>query len=124
VPGSLDNPAGDQPVKEHTNSGEMLLDCQLRGDGPELLDIRCNVHRLDERKAFETSALTSNRELRDGDEVGAPGIAIPDVDGEELPKARPRSGVGRKSAGSCPPGEAPTAASMRVEGTSGAKVGG
>jgi hypothetical protein len=39
----------------------MLLDCQLRGDGPELLDIRCNVHRLDERKAFETSALTSNR---------------------------------------------------------------
>ena len=71
--------ADDEPVEQHSDRGQVLLDGRLGSDGTKLLDVSGDVHRLDplERKFFR---LAPNRKLRRGDEVRFPCVAVPDVD--------------------------------------------
>ena len=80
--------AGDQPIEEHPDGGQMLFDGRLGMVLHQQLDIRRHVHRLNlvER---ERPTLAPGRELRHGDEVRPTSIPITDVDGEEFPKTLP-----------------------------------
>ena len=44
-----DDLAGNQPIEEHADGGQVLLDGLLRADVAELLDIAGDVHRRDGR---------------------------------------------------------------------------
>ena len=70
----------------------MLLDARLRHHRAELLYICSHVDRLDvfEAKFFLVAPF---RKLRDGDEVRPARVLVPDVGGEEFPKA-PAGGFG------------------------------
>ncbi len=40
-----DDLAGDQPIEEYADGGQVLLDSRFRADAAELLDITGDVHR-------------------------------------------------------------------------------
>ena len=65
----------------------MLFDGRLRVGTAELLDVRGDVHRRHPGQISETSLLTPGGETLYDFEVGAAGICISDVDGEELLEA-------------------------------------
>ena len=78
--------ADDEPVEEHPERREVLLDGRRRARPGELLDVGRDHHRLDlvEREA---PALAPPGEPAHGREVGEAGVPVPDVGGEELPEA-------------------------------------
>ncbi len=80
--------AGHQPVEEHPDRGQVLFDGRLRVRAAELLDVRRDVHRRHPGQIPQTSLLTPGGEPLDGFEVGAAGVRVADVDGEELPEAQ------------------------------------
>ena len=100
--------ADDEPVEEHPQRGEVLLDARRREYPGELLDVGRDDHRLDLVEG-EASALAPFGEAAHGREVGEAGVGVPDVGGEELPEAplgahgggeeRGRRGAGRRRGG-------------------------
>ena len=78
--------ADDEPVEEHPQRREVLLDGRRRTRGCELLEVGCDYHGLDLAQS-EASALAPLREPAHGREVGEARVRIPDVGGEELPEA-------------------------------------
>ena len=78
--------ADDEPVEEHPERREVLLDARRRERGRELLDVGRDDHRLDLVES-EASALAPLGEASDGREVREAGVPVPDVGGEELPEA-------------------------------------
>ena len=78
--------ADDEPVEEHPECREVLLDARRRERGRELLDVGRDDHRLDLVES-EASALAPPGEAAHGREVGKAGVPVPDVGGEELPEA-------------------------------------
>ena len=76
----------DEPVEDHPQRREVLLDGRRRARLGELLDVGRDHHRLDlvEGEASEFAPLC---ESADGREVGDTGVGILDVGGEELPEA-------------------------------------
>ena len=86
--------ADDEPIEEHPQRGEVLLDARRRERSGELLDVGRDDHGLDlvEREA---SALAPGGETAHGCEVREARVGISDVGGEELPEAVGTSGVSR-----------------------------
>ena len=78
--------ADDEPVEEHPQRREVLLDGRGRARGRELLDVRRDHHGLHLVEG-EASALAPLRESADGREVGVSGVRVADMGGEELPEA-------------------------------------
>ena len=78
--------ADDEPVEEHPQRREVLLDACRRARGRELLDIGRDHHRFHLVES-DASALAPLGEASDGREVGEAGVPVPDVGGEELPEA-------------------------------------
>ena len=78
--------ADDEPVEEHAQRGQVLLDARSGKRARELLDVGGDHHGLHlvEREA---TTLAPVGEAPDGSEVGEPGIGIADMGGEELPEA-------------------------------------
>jgi len=85
---------GDQPFEEHPDRGEVLFDGGFGVGAAELLDVRGNVHRRHPGEIPQSLLLTPGGKSCDGLEVGATGVRIADVDGEELPKAPGAFGAG------------------------------
>ena len=84
---ALHDVPGHQPVEEHPDRGQVLFDGRLRVRASELLDIRRDVHRRHPGQIPQAFLVAPGGESLDGFEVGAAGIGVADIDGEELPEA-------------------------------------
>ena len=84
---ALHDVAGDQPIEQHPDRGQVLLDGRFGVRAAELLDVAGNVHRRHPGKIVQTSRRAPGREGLNGLEVGAAGMRVADVDGEKLPEA-------------------------------------
>ena len=78
--------ADDEPVEEHPERREMLLDGCWRARAGELLDVGRDHHGLDLDEGKD-SVLAPPGEASGGREVGETCVRVPDVDGEVLPEA-------------------------------------
>jgi len=78
--------AGDEPIEEHANGGEVLLDRGLGTLGAELLDVRGDMNGLDSLKR-QLSFFAPGGKLRDRDEVRAARVAVADVGSKKFPEA-------------------------------------
>ena len=102
--------ADDEPVEEHPQCGEVLLDARRRERAGELLDVGRDHHGLDLVEG-EASTFAPFGEAAHGREVGEARVGVSDVGGEELPEAalgahgggeerrRRRAGRGRNGTG-------------------------
>jgi hypothetical protein len=82
-----DHLADHQPVEQHADGRQVLLD---RGCGvgfAQVLDVGCHMYRLDLLELVKASAFDPAEKIRDRSSVGLPGVAVADVGGEELEKA-------------------------------------
>ncbi len=79
--------AGGQPIEQHPDRGQVLLDGVFGMGAAELLDVGGYVHGRHPRKIFQTSLRAPGGEGLDGLEVGPSSMDIAGVDGEELPEA-------------------------------------
>ena len=88
----------DEPVEEHPQRGQVLLDARRRERSGELLDVGRDHHGLDlvERDA---AAFAPRGETADRGEVGEAGVGVSDVGGEELPEAALGVGGGGEERG-------------------------
>ena len=91
-----DDLADDQPVEQHADGGEVLLDGRLLEVLAERLDVGRDMHRLDVGELAELVALAPGEEAPAGVEVGRAGVLVVDRDGEEFQEAARRrvAGVG------------------------------
>ena len=78
--------ADDEPVEEHPERSEVLLDARRRERPGELLDVGRDHHGL-ELAQGEASVLAPLGEAAHGREVGEARVPVPEVGGEELPEA-------------------------------------
>ncbi len=85
IPG--DDLARYQPVKEHANAGEMLLDGRSFAHLAQLLDIGRHMHRLHVLDARDASALGPAQERAGRLPIRRPSVSVADLDGEEFQKA-------------------------------------
>ena len=58
--------AGGQPVEQHADGGQVLLDGRLLEATAELLDVGRDVQRLDQRELAEAVPLAPGEEARHG----------------------------------------------------------
>src|ERR1017187_338772 len=73
-----------QPIEQHPDTGEVLLD---RGGRPlplQLLDIRGHMHRLDAPEFTNPLPLAPAQESSSGPRIRRPRVAVADSDGEEF----------------------------------------
>ena len=68
----------------------MLLDARRRVRRPQLLDVGGDMHGLEEPELGQPPALAPAEEVRNGQSIGWPGVAVADVGGEELEKTPAR----------------------------------
>ena len=74
-----DDMAGDQPVEQHADGGQVLLDGRLLGILAWGLDVGGDVQRLDVGELAELVPVAPGEELADGMRVGLPGVAVADA---------------------------------------------
>jgi len=79
--------AGHQPVEQHADAGQMLLDRWCRPFAAQLLDIGGDMHRLYLAQLMDAATLTPAEERASSAAVGGACIRIADVDGEEFEEA-------------------------------------
>ena len=89
-----DDLADHQPVEQHAHRRQMLLDAGRRVRRPELLDVGGHMHGLEEPELGQPPALAPAEEVRNGQSIGLPGVAVADVGGEELDEAPGRGLAG------------------------------
>ncbi len=91
-----DDLAGDEPVEQHADGGQMLLDGRLREVLAEAFDIGGDVERFDLVQAAELVAVAPVEEAQHGMVIRGPGVLVADGGGEEFQEAARgvRSGVG------------------------------
>jgi hypothetical protein len=75
--------ADHQPVEQHSDRSQMLLNSLRRSLTGELLDVGRDDHRLDVSESL-SALVAPSEELPDGFSVGEPCVRVPDVDREEL----------------------------------------
>jgi len=79
--------ARHQPIKQHPDTGEMLLNGRRFAGGLQLFDIACHMHRPHVLDAHDAPALAPAQERAGRLPVGRTGVLIADVDGEEFEEA-------------------------------------
>ncbi len=84
--------AEDHPIEEHPDGRQMLLDRGPGADPARVLHPSRHMDGLHPGELFHPVLPAPSRELADGTVVGAPGIRVGDLGGEELPEA-PGGGV-------------------------------
>ena len=82
--------ADDEPIEEHPDGGEVLLDGRSAVAGTELLDVRSDVNRAKARQV-EAERLAPCEEAVTGVCVGSAGVRVADLRREELDVAERRS---------------------------------
>jgi hypothetical protein len=82
-----DDLAGDEPVEQHADGGEVLLDRRLFEILAERLDIGGDMQRLDIGDLTEFVLIAPGEEPHDGVVIGRPRVLVADGGGEELQKA-------------------------------------
>jgi hypothetical protein len=75
--------AGDQPVEQHPDRGQLLLDRRRRNLDLQLLYISSNVVRPDRRR-YQTAIFTSREKLIARPGIGTASIWVADVGGKEF----------------------------------------
>ena len=91
-----DHLAGDEPVEQHADRGEVLLYGRLLEVLAEPADIGGNVHRLDIDQLLDILApIAPGEEAPAGMQVGVARVRVVDGDGEEFQKAAHRVFAGR-----------------------------
>ena len=78
--------ADDEPVEEHAQRRQVLLDARGGERSGELLDVGGDHHGLDLVEG-EAPLLAPGGEAPRGGEVGKPGVGVSDMGGEELPES-------------------------------------
>ena len=86
----------DEPVEEHADGSQMLLDCRLRGRCLQGLDIGGNVQRLDIGELADPMPLNPGEEVAHGPVIGYAGVLVADLGCKEFEEAPRRvvAGVG------------------------------
>jgi len=79
--------AGDQPVEEHANGGQLLLDGGLGVRLPQLLDIGGDRHGSDVLQGVNAASLAPVQEGEGVAVIGPAGVRIADLGGEILDEA-------------------------------------
>ena len=82
-----DDLAGDQPVEQHADGGEVLLDRRFFKILAERLDIGRDVERLDIGDLADLMMVDPGEEPNDGVIIGRPRVLVADGGGEELEEA-------------------------------------
>ena len=90
-----DDLADDQPVEQHADRGEVLLDGRLLKILAERTDIGRDVHGLDRHELIEAPGVAPGEEAPAGVEIGRAGIRVLDRDGEEFEEAARSTGASR-----------------------------
>jgi hypothetical protein len=92
--------AGDEPIEQHADGGEVLLDGRLRHSLLERLYIGGDVERLDIDQRDDPGGVEPGEEVRDGPVIGHPGVLVADGGGKEFEEA---ADGGIAGAGDSPP---------------------
>jgi len=79
--------AGDQPVEQHADGCQVLLDRRFLEILAKRLDIGRHMQRLDIGELAELVMLAPGEEPAGGMQVGCPGVAVADGGGEEFEEA-------------------------------------
>ena len=82
-----DDLAGDQPVEQHADGGEVLLDRRLLEILAERLDIGGDVQRLDVGELADLVLVAPGEEPHDGPVIGHARVLVADGGGEEFEEA-------------------------------------
>jgi hypothetical protein len=91
-----DHLAGDEPVEQHADRGEVLLDGRRAVAATENLDIGGDVVGAPCRERRDALGVEPGEERAHGDGVGGAGVGVANVGGEEIEKAQARvlTGIG------------------------------
>ena len=97
--GAGENLADDQPVEQHADRREVLLDGRRAVAAAENLDVGGDVMRAHRRERRDVLGVEPGEERAHGDGVGGAGVRVADVGGEEIekPQAGVLAGVGDQS---------------------------
>jgi len=79
--------AGNQPVEQHANAGEMLFDGRGRVFGLQPFDVGGDVDRLDLAERGDPLPFAPAQKHAGGAGVGGAGVLVADMDGEEVAEA-------------------------------------
>ena len=91
-----DDLAGDQPIEQHADRGEVLFDRRLLEAFPEATDIGRDMHGLDIDQLLDILApIAPGEEALAGVKVRGARIRVVDGDGEEFQKPAHRVFAGR-----------------------------
>jgi hypothetical protein len=83
----LEHITGHQPVEQHAEGRQVLLDNGRREPALQLLDEGRDVERLHLSELVQAARLAPGRETPGGVEVGLAGVIIVDLRGEEFEEA-------------------------------------
>ena len=91
-----DDLAGDQPVEQHADRGQVLLDRRLRHRVLQVLDIGRHMQRLDIGNAADAMPVAPGEKIANRPVVSHAGVLVADGGGEEFqePARRLVAGVG------------------------------
>jgi hypothetical protein len=91
-----DDLAGDQPIEQHADCGEMLFHRRFLEPALHRLDIGSDVQRLDIGNAAELVLIAPGEESGDGPVIGHAGVFVADGGSEEFQEAPCRlvAGIG------------------------------
>jgi hypothetical protein len=84
--------AGDEPIEQHADGGEVLLDGRLRHPVLERLYIGGDVKRLDIDQRHDPGGVEPGEEVRHRPVIGHAGVLVADGGGEEFQEA-PHRGI-------------------------------
>src|ERR1035438_5465675 len=78
---------GYEPVKQHPDAGQMLLDRGSRPLALQQFDIRGDMRRLDAPEFANPLPFAPAQEYSSGPRIGRPCVLVADIDGEEFEEA-------------------------------------
>jgi hypothetical protein len=100
--------AGDQPVKQHADGGEMLLHRRLFKLFSERLDVSGDMQRLDLVEGTKLVMVAPGEETTGRMQIRRPGILVADGHGEEFEEPFRRGVAGRRRRSPAPRSWPPT----------------
>jgi hypothetical protein len=93
----VDHMPGDEPVEQHAERGQVLLDGRRRHLGLQVLNESGNMERLDDGKLVEVSLSAPGAEAPGGVHIGPAGMIVVDLVGKNYRTRFAAFGVGAKN---------------------------